>query len=382
MARSPLTRALIIGLAATLSVLLLLAVGLYLAAPRSDGPPADFYAMGHERRNGQLPVLWAAPEFSFTSQAGEAVTGSGLKGHVWIADFIFTRCTTVCPLITAQMTWLQRQMPDPQLRFISFSVDPEHDTQQALADYAAKWNRNDTRWSLLVTTPPELARVVAEMRVAVAPSEDPENPIIHSNLFMLVDQDGQVRGAYNSADRHALNQLVQDARTLLGARPEPTPAAAAATDGAALFSQLRCAACHDDARVAPPLSGLSGRAVKLEGGGEVMADAAYLKEALVTPGAHIVAGYLPLMPSYRQELTDAQVDALVKYISALEPSSGASPAVAAELVVDPICKMKVRAESATPHVEHEGKTVYFCSELCKKEFQARHARNQELDSSP
>ncbi len=374
MARSPVARALLIGLTAVLSVLLLLAVGLYLSAPRSEGPPADFYAMGHERRNGELPVLWATPDFSFTSQTGATVTSAGLKGHVWIADFIFTRCTTVCPLITAQMTWLQRQLADPQVRFISFSVDPEHDTQQALAAYAERWNRDDTRWSLLVTTAPELSRVVQEMRVAVGPSDDPDNPIIHSNLFMVVDQEGQVRGAYNSSDRLALERLVKDVRTLHGTQREAAPVAAAPVDGAALFSQLRCAACHDDDRIAPPLGGAVGRTVKLEGGGEVTADAAYFREALVTPGAHIVAGYLPLMPSYRQELTDAQVDALVKYLSQLEPPSDTGAAVVAELVVDPICKMKVRAESATPHLEHEGETVYFCSELCRKKFHERGSR--------
>ncbi len=371
MAQRPLPRSLLIGLAALALLLLLAGVGLYLAAPssNSEGPPADFYAMGHERRpSGELPVLWAAPGFSFTSHTGEPVTASALKGHVWIADFIFTRCTSVCPLITAQMTSLQRRITDPTLRFVSFSVDPEHDTQQVLAEYARKWNRNDTRWSLLVTNPADLERVARDMRVAVAPSDDPTNPILHTNLFMLVDQEGQVRGAYNSSDRIALERLEQDAKSLLGTRDRKAdPDAPAVVDGAALYSALRCAACHDDSRIAPALGGVGARTVKLEGGGEVTADAAYLREALVTPGAHIVAGYLPLMPSYRQELTDAQVGALVKYLSALEPTEPAEAAAAA-LVLDPICKMKVRAASSTPHVEHDGQTVYFCSETCRERF--------------
>lgn len=375
MDRKNLQRALGWGLGVGLAGVFAFGLWLYANAPSSDGPPADFYALSGQR-GGELPVLWDAPKFSFTAHDGAKVDNQTLAGHVWIADFIFTRCTTVCPLITAQMTLLQGRLTDPALRFVSFSVDPEHDTPKALAEYAMKWSAQERRWLLLATDPKGLEAVASGMKVAVMPSDDAENPIIHSNLFLLVDEKGQVRGAYNSSDRDALVRLEQDTRRLLRdggpqqAAPAPTPA-----DGAQLFAAYKCGACHDEARVAPPLAGLAGRVVAFEDGGQHVADAAYVKESILTPGAHIVAGYLPLMPPYDRELSDAQANALVAYVSQLEGPRQGTVQAAAEFGVDPICKMKVRAAPETLHSERGGQTFYFCSDTCKERFDAQAPDN-------
>src|SRR5262245_58590644 len=82
-----------------------------------------------------LKSLFPAPDFAYTDQRGARVTKQALAGRPWVANFVFTTCRTVCPLLTAKMVQLQRKLPGVPVRFVSFSVDPEHDTPQALLEY-------------------------------------------------------------------------------------------------------------------------------------------------------------------------------------------------------------------------------------------------------
>jgi len=229
---------LLIGTGLWIVLAIAFASALFWPRGSSNGAPAEVYALGESQRDGELPVLWPAPEFSFASHTGGTVTPATLKGKVWIADFIFTTCKTVCPLITARMTALQRRIPDSGLHFVSFSVDPENDTVDALAEYARTWNPEERRWTLLATDPSGLDAVARGMRVAVSPTDDPENPIMHTNLFMLVDRYGQVRGVYNSSDKLAVQRLERDARMLLG-NTATTDAPVSKRSGADLYAALR-----------------------------------------------------------------------------------------------------------------------------------------------
>lgn len=373
------------ALAIVLGVLGLLAyLGSRALAPKSG---AEAFAHRGAPAASALAPLWAAPRFSFHDQHDQPFTRDSLAGHVWIGDFIFTTCTSVCPLITAKMVLLQRKLDDPALLFVSFSVDPEHDHPAVLADYAKSWNANETRWTLLSTDVKGLADVAQQMRVAVEPSNDPQNPILHSSLFFLVDGAGNVRGFYDSADSAAIARLVDDARTLLGkhapSRKERSPRSAEA-----LTMELGCPACHENPKLAPSLAGLAGRVVQFTDGGHAVADADYLREALLAPGKRVVAGYVNLMPSYADELSPAEVDALVHYVQSLPvaaapsnapkrpipPAVSGAPAAAtpatapATLAVDPVCHMQVRTAGDTPSATHAGHTYYFCSDSCKKRF--------------
>lgn len=347
---------------------------------------------------GQLPVLWPAPAFSYPAQDGQALTAQALRGQVWIADFFFSQCTTVCPVLTSKLVMLQGQLPQPALRFVSFSVDPAHDTPPVLAKYAADWGA-DPRWRLLSTDAASLPALCRDFKVTAMATNDPVNPIIHSSLFMLVDAAGQVRGAYSSDDSIALQQLIKDTTELLAALPPPAPAASGVavasasslavppattstapspTAGRALYDRFACAGCHANAKLAPPLTGMLAQSAQLTEGPPVPRDDAYLRAAILAPGQQVVVGYLPLMPSYRSQLNDAQLADLVAYLKmigapppflpgAVPSSTTAAPAA---IVIDLVCKMKVRAAPDTPHAEYEGKTYYFCCEGCRDDFLA------------
>jgi protein SCO1 len=327
------------------------------------------------RADAALPVLWPVPSYRLVDQDGRTRTPDELRGSVWVADFIFTSCKSVCPVLSAKMVQVQRAIADPRLKFVSFSVDPERDTPAALKAYAKRWAPDETRWTLLANTKESLAALTKGMKTFVEPQADPD-ATVHSAELFLIDANGQVRGLY-ATDGEAFDALVPDARRLLaelaGAPAKGGTAAAAAEDGAALYRRLGCAGCHDVPAIAPSLAGIAGHPVMLADGRTATANAEYLRESILDPGAKVVATYPPSMPGYRGRVSDAELGALVQYIESLkgtDPPSGATTMASGGAAVDPVCGMSIHAGSDTPHVTHDGHTVYFCSEQCRDRFVA------------
>src|SRR5262249_30642985 len=159
----------------------------------------------------------------------------------------------------------------------------------------------------------------------------------------------------------------------LDGAPGPVDARAAGEeDGAALYRRLGCAGCHDVPAIAPSLAGLAGRTVMLADGRSITATAEYLRESILDPASKVVATYPPSMPGYRGQLDDAHLGALVTYIEGLKGAAGPSQAAMASggAAVDPVCGMSIHAGADTPHVTHDGHTVYFCSDNCRDRFVA------------
>lgn len=335
---------------------------------------------------GGLPVLWEVPHFAFEDAEGQVIRDSSLQGHVWVADFIFTRCTSVCPVITAEMTLLRRTIRSPGVRFVSFSIDPEFDTPDVLKAYATRWE-GDPRWLLVRPEPAQVADFARAMHVPFERSPDPEEPLLHTSLFFLVDRSGRVRGLYGSLDEPAVLRLVADANQLdVNAERAAASAGVASgresqpltsvSRGLALFRSVGCSACHSDTRVAPALGGLVGARVALGGGQTVAADDAYLRESILDPARKVVAGYNPLMPPYRGHLNGGEVDDLVAYLHSLgasagDPSQGAaaSPGTTAAEVRDPVCGMLLTPSLGSPRADYLGNTYYFCGDRCRDHFE-------------
>ncbi|HEY3815747.1 MAG TPA: SCO family protein [Polyangiaceae bacterium] len=342
---------------------------------RSPRSAASFAFAGAD--GGDLPELWRAPSFALVDQHGRPVTLDSLRGAPFIADFIFTQCTSACPMLTSRMMMLQRTLAGQDVRFVSFSVDPAHDTPAVLAAYAARWSAGETRWTLVATSDDALAELTSGFRVETGKTHDPDNPIFHSDLFFLVDGAGLVRGVYPSIAGDAMTRLAADARRLSsaamagaeGPRPDPSKD---------LYTSLGCPGCHENAKLAPPLVNLPGTERTLQDGSRVKVDDAYLRRAILEPGVDVVADYPPIMPSYRQYLNDAQVEALVAELDA-RTADASTPEAEAAVVVDPVCRMKVRAVPEAPHVTFQGKELYFCSDTCRDAF-TKHPKRYPLES--
>jgi protein SCO1/2 len=217
----------------------------------------------------QSPAIF--PDFQFPDQRGLFLNKTALSGHVWIADFIFTTCTSACPLLTSRLVTVQRRLSDERLRFVSFSVDPERDTESELARYAARWAQQESRWHLLRTDAQGLSSVLAGLHVGL---ERVDGELAHTRRIFLVDAWGNLAGDFDSGDDAALEALVNRTLQLLGAHGASSPIGGRAAE---LFGSLGCAGCHDDPQLAPPLGGLAGHHVMLERSGSVLADDDYLR---------------------------------------------------------------------------------------------------------
>jgi protein SCO1/2 len=165
------------------------------------------------------PVLGHVPTFTLTNRDGRPVTLATLAGAPWIADFVFTRCAASCPMMTARLARLGKELPaGERLHLVSFTVDPVHDTPEVLARYAAKF-KAPADWFFLTGSEPDLHRLSREgFKLAVdVPKGDAGStvePILHSTRFVLVDSRGRIRGYYDGEDETAMDQLVRDLRTL------------------------------------------------------------------------------------------------------------------------------------------------------------------------
>ncbi len=180
--------------------------------------------MGRPSRGPDLPRLGAAPAFDLVSEQGRKVTRDDFEGKVWIADFIFTRCGGSCPILSAKMVALaERTAAVPDLRFVSFGVDPEHDTPEVLAEYGRKLGADPARWSFLHGERPVIRALIKDgFKLAIEDGvADSVEPILHSTRFVLVDGEGTIRGYYDGMEQPPVDQLEKDARALAATLKEP-----------------------------------------------------------------------------------------------------------------------------------------------------------------
>ena len=175
------------------------------------------------RPGPEPPRLGSVPDFRLVERSGRPLSLADLRGRPWVADFIFTRCAGACPAMTARMARLRRDVP-PDVQFVSFTVDPAHDTPEVLARYAATF-RADEGW-LFVTGPAKdlYALSVAGFKLAameVPPGEQAaggDGPFLHSSKLVLVDGAGVIRGYYDSTDEAAMRTLATDTAALRARR--------------------------------------------------------------------------------------------------------------------------------------------------------------------
>ena len=153
-----------------------------------------------------LPVLAELPDFSFQDQAGHPIGKKDLAGKVWVANFIYTGCGEVCPMLTQKMKELQEAFGNfprnEELRFVSFTVDPENDTPQRLARYAEAFGADGKRWYFLTGPMAEIEKTIVEgFRVSARKVSAFE--IVHGDRFVLVDRQGRILPHVSAFLRHA-----------------------------------------------------------------------------------------------------------------------------------------------------------------------------------
>lgn len=152
-----------------------------------------------------LPVLGPVADFAFTNQDSQPVSLADLRGHVWVADIIFTRCPGPCLRMTQQMKELQAALPaSSNARLVSFTTDAGFDTPPVLKKYAGRFGADPERWMFLTGNKTNIANLAIDsLKLTVVekkPEErtSPNDLFVHSTIFVIIDQQGQLRGVYET----------------------------------------------------------------------------------------------------------------------------------------------------------------------------------------
>ena len=168
--------------------------------------PAFFH--GGPSPTATLPVYGQMPSFQLTRENGEAFNAERMKGAIWVANFIFTRCPNQCPMMSAKFGTLQNNLPE-DTRLASFSVDPEYDTPRVLSSYAQDYHADTRRWFFLTGDHPTILRIMDAVHLGTE-----SDPGMHSLRFVLLDKQLRVRGYYDSQDNQSLARLRPDIEQL------------------------------------------------------------------------------------------------------------------------------------------------------------------------
>jgi cytochrome oxidase Cu insertion factor (SCO1/SenC/PrrC family) len=197
-----------------------------------------------------LDVYGTVPQFSLTDRSGRAVSRGDLKGTVWVANFIYTKCTETCPTQSLQIGRLQKDFADARhLRFVSITVDPKNDTHEVLTEYAERYGADRQRWLFLTGDKREIYCLAKGLNLGVVDPSDPNPPacgtpaaravgavlawlpppvafathgseglVMHSARLVLVDRAARVRAYHLATDEDSLKRLRPNLRALLAER--------------------------------------------------------------------------------------------------------------------------------------------------------------------
>ncbi len=159
----------------------------------------------------ELPTLGMTAAFKLTEHTKQEFDSASLKGKVWVADFMFTTCPGPCPRMSSQMHQVQMALEKQGIQLVSFTVDPEHDTPDVLAEYGKTFKASPGVWHFLTGAKAELNHLAKDVfKLGVV-----DGSLEHSTRFVLVDRTGQIRGYYLSSEPDAIPRLIEDARGLL-----------------------------------------------------------------------------------------------------------------------------------------------------------------------
>ena len=161
--------------------------------------------------------------FSLINQNGLNITDSDYSNKIYVADFFFTTCPSICPKMTANMGLIQEDIrTDNQVLLLSFSVTPEIDSVAQLKRYAIEKGVIDSKWNLLTGDKKEIYELARKSYLVVKTSGDGgEHDMIHTENFILVDPEQRIRGFYDGTDTTAIDELLSDIRVLQEEYPLP-----------------------------------------------------------------------------------------------------------------------------------------------------------------
>lgn len=176
-------------------------------------------------------------EFSFINQLGEQVNNDSMKGNIYIADFFFTNCPSICPVMTKNMAYVQNKLKVyPNIKFLSHTVDPANDSPQRFKEYINEMrlkniNIDESNWDFVTGKKEEIYDVAKSYFVNVSADSLAPGGFLHSEYFVLVDKEGRIRsgidkngnvvGVYDGTNEAQLRDLINDVKVLMAEYKRP-----------------------------------------------------------------------------------------------------------------------------------------------------------------
>lgn len=179
--------------------------------------PADFNPELVDSTVQHVRKYHTIRDFSLTNQNGEQVSQDNFRDKIYIADFFFTTCPSICPIMTKNMADLQEELSDEaDVRLISHSVTPEIDSVARLKEYALENGVDDRKWDLVTGDKKEIYDL-ARKYYLVAKTDGDGGPydMIHTENFVLVDKEKRIRGTYDGTNKEDMEKLLEDVHILL-----------------------------------------------------------------------------------------------------------------------------------------------------------------------
>lgn len=192
-------------------------IGERQVVPRPDGGPAD--------------TLFAAiPTFTLTNQDSATITNDTFRNKVYIADFFFATCPSICPKMQGEMLRVYEKFKgNPQVLFLSHTIDPEHDSVAVLRDYAERLGVKDaSRWHFATASHDTIFSLARAYYVPAEKDSTVVGGFAHSGAFTLIDSQRRIRGVYDGMNPDEVNRLIEELPVLLKEEAETKPAPQAA----------------------------------------------------------------------------------------------------------------------------------------------------------
>ena len=171
-----------------------------------------------ENLDGTFDTLYhTIPYFEFTNQDGKKVTRDDLLGHIYVADFFFVTCPTICPKMTGQMHRVYNEFKDnDDIAFLSHTVMPEADSVPVLKEYTDKLNVKTKKWKFVTGDKKQIYNLARKTYfAAVTEGDGGVNDFIHTENFVLVDKEKRLRGFYDGTSKKDVDRLIEDINALL-----------------------------------------------------------------------------------------------------------------------------------------------------------------------
>ncbi|NND61894.1 MAG: SCO family protein [Flavobacteriaceae bacterium] len=175
----------------------------------------------------EMATIGLVPDFSFTNQKNETISNESYKGKVYVAEFFFTTCPSICPIMNRNMVKIQNEFyGNPNLGIASFTINPEYDTPEILLDYAESYKITNPNWHLLTGDKDAIYKLANEgFNLYVGEAPNVEGGFEHSGYFALIDKEGNIRSRfdkngnpiiyYDGLEVEGIQMIIEDIKVLM-----------------------------------------------------------------------------------------------------------------------------------------------------------------------